>query len=206
MKGYTGFKFGDARPSSPFSGGGSTFTGATPPSWLSGLSSFASPEEWKTQGTAFIQNPQMLQNRYQLEMIGSERERQKSFQPQQDELIRLGMESEKFGLEDLKKRREIEQTIERGPRAYEDERGRYLGPDKNYERAAQSLYGQQLLQQKRLGELGLQKAEFEGSLLSGGGFRASSGSMGSMGSMGQNSIPVGNSWMRSYQVPQFPTR
>lgn len=203
MKGYTGFKFGDARPYSPFSGGGSTFSAAKPPSYLSGLSSLATPEEWQTQGSAFVANPQMLQNRYQLEMLGSQRESQKAFQPQENELRRLGMESEKFGFEDLKKRREVEQAIERGPRASEDEYGRYLGPDKNYEKAAQSLYGQQLLQQKRLGELGLQKAEFEGSLLSGGGFRASSGSMGSMG---QNSIPVGNSWMRSYQVPQFPTR
>jgi hypothetical protein len=134
-----------------------------------------------------------------------ELESQATFQPQQNELRRLGMESEKFGLEDLKKRREIEQTIERGSMSL-SEADKRRGIYDPYEAATKTLYGQQLLQQKRLGELGLQKAEFEGSLLSGGGFRASSGSMGSMGSMGQNSIPVGNSWMRSYQVPQFPTR
>lgn len=71
MKGYTGFKFGEAMPYSPF-GAGSTFTGAQPPSWLSGLSSLATPEEWRTKGTAFIRNPQMLVNRAKLLQFGRE--------------------------------------------------------------------------------------------------------------------------------------
>jgi len=54
--------------------GGSTFSGATPPSYLSRLSSLASPEEWKTQGTAFIQNPQLLESRAKQEQLGRQRQ------------------------------------------------------------------------------------------------------------------------------------
>jgi hypothetical protein len=126
-----------------------------------------------------------------------------SFQPQSSLLRAAEMESSLYGFEEAKRRRGIEQTIERGSMSL-SEADKRRGIYDPYEAATKTLYGQQLLQQKRMAELGLQKAEFEGSFLSGGGLRASSGSMGSMGSMGQNSIPVGNSWMQNYQVPQFP--
>lgn len=74
MRGYTGFKFGEAMPYSSFGSGGSTFTSARPPSYLGGLSDLASSQEWMTQGTAFIQNPQMLEKRAQLEQAGKKRQ------------------------------------------------------------------------------------------------------------------------------------
>jgi hypothetical protein len=117
MKGYSGFKFGDARPYSPFSGafsgGGSTFGAATSPSYLSGFSGLASPEEWKTQGSAFIQNPQMLQNRaniasagrkyqFETEAMGdplAAGQRAYTFGREEDELNRLRMAAEGIKLQ-----------------------------------------------------------------------------------------------------------
>lgn len=72
MKGYSGYKFGEAKPFNPFEGGGSTFTGAKPPEWLSGLSRFASPQEWESVGTAFIQDPRILERRARLYQLGKQ--------------------------------------------------------------------------------------------------------------------------------------
>jgi hypothetical protein len=95
MKGYSGYKFGEAKPYNPFSGGGSTFTGAKPPEWLSGLSKFASQEEWESMGTAFIQNPQILAKRAELYQLG----KRIDLESEEEELNRLRMASEKIKLQ-----------------------------------------------------------------------------------------------------------
>jgi hypothetical protein len=177
MKGYTGFKFGEAGPSNPFSGGGSTFTGATPPSYLSGLSGLASPEEWKTQGTAFIQNPQMLQNRANMEQLGRQYEFDKS-----------KMEFDKLKMGDL---------TQAGQRAYtlgreEDELGRLRMAAEGIRLQSQMAFQPQMdairggIMGRMAGNLGVGMSKPQTSYSSGTGYTPS--------------------WMRSYQVPQFPTR
>lgn len=170
MKGYTGFKFGEAGPSNPFSGGGSTFTGATPPSWLSGFSGLASPEEWKTQGTAFTQNPQMLQNRANMEQFGRQYEFDK---------LKMG------------------DPTQAGQRAYtlgreEDELGRLRMASEGQRLQSQMAFQPQMdairggIMGRMAGNLGVGMSKPQTSYSSGTGYTPS--------------------WMRSYQVPQFPNR
>jgi len=177
MKGYTGFKFGDAKPSTPFSGGGSTFTGATPPSYLSGFSGLASPEEWKTQGTAFIQNPQMLQNRANMEQLGRQYEFDKS-----------KMEFDKLKMGD---------PTQAGQRAYtlgleEDEMARLRMASERQRLQSQMAFQPQM-------------DAIRGGIMSriGRNFGVGMPKPQTSYSSGTGYTP---SWMRSYQVPQFPNR
>jgi hypothetical protein len=211
MNGYTGFKFGEAKPYSPFSGGGSTFTGAKPPAYLSGLASFASPEEWETQGTAFIQNPQMLEKRMQLSQLG----RQNQF-----EMAAMG------------------DPIQAGQRAYtlgrESEEFNRLKMSAEAKRLQDQMAFQPQMEAIRsgimsrmAGSLGISLPQASRPYQSGTGYNPTrmSGfspnystsqqqqrppSMGALSTMSGGPQPAGGlmggqpSWMQSYQPPQFP--
>ena len=73
--------------------------------------------------------------------------------------------------QEAQRRRQIEQAIERGPSQIMARNPfEYSGTQDPYQAAISSDYGKELMRQRRLGELELQKAEFEGRAYSGGGF------------------------------------
>jgi hypothetical protein len=153
-----------------FGGGGSTFTGATPPSWLSGFSGLASPEEWKTQGTAFTQNPQMLQNRANMEQFGRQYEFDKL---KMGDPTQAGQRAYTFGRE--------EDELNRLRMAAE---GMKLQSQMAYQPQFDSLRSTMM---DRMGKrFGVSMPKPQTPYSSGTGYTPS--------------------WMRSYQVPQFPNR
>lgn len=97
--------------------GGSTFSGATPPSWLGGLAQYASPEEWRTQGSAFVLNPSMLEQRYKFTQLGRQAaeeeanrpmvERQAQIQRQQADLASRMFNPATYA-DDLRRQQEME--------------------------------------------------------------------------------------------------
>jgi hypothetical protein len=118
---------------------------------------------------------QLGQAKTGLELSQFELGQRQQISPYQIGQARLGMEQASFNLGEQRRQRDIESTIERGP-SLSDQMLRMMNPyafqgvRDPYEDASKTELGRQLLQQRRMRELELQKAEFEGRAYGGGGF------------------------------------
>jgi hypothetical protein len=92
----------------------------------------------------------------------------------QQQMLGAQARSQTMDVEEAERRRGIERAIERGPNLaiQMNPSFGYGGMQDPYQTAASTDYGKQLLQQRRLRELELEKAEFEGQAYRGGGFSA----------------------------------
>lgn len=174
-----------------FTTSGSTFVGATPPSWMAGLSQYASPEEWRTQGTAFIRNPLILKQRYDIANLGrfaAEQEANRPIFERQADIQRrqLSIESSMFNPSEYSAQIKQQRDYEKAQRNYEMRKLQFQNQALDWKRQMMGRFG------------------FGGMGGFGGFGQGGSREYSPQSSLALTPMAGKPSWMNSYSTPKFP--